>query len=308
MKVSILIVTYNHEQYISDAVESVLMQKNSFETEIILLDDASTDKTVELASDKFQGIKNVSVIKNETNLGITKNYQKGFSLCQGEYVFVLEGDDYWIDSLKVQKQVDFLEQHPFHSMCFHPFVMREGISSIFKPFTAGEQASSYLANPGEFATHQNFYSFGINHLIKAEGLIGTFSVCCYRRRLLDQLPRALFYEVAYDWAVNLFMAHFGIVGRINTVMAVYRFADNATWSKKTDKERSVEIKSLIPVYDKLLGYEYTAIFAQKLKMLSTHNEDTFSKSRYSNLHRWLPPFVPHLIKWILPPAMRNKAK
>jgi glycosyltransferase involved in cell wall biosynthesis len=231
MKASILLIAYNHEEYITDAVDSILMQINNFETEIILLDDASTDDTFALASSKLAGTENAQLVKNDVNLGITKNYQKGFSLCTGEYVFVLEGDDYWTDIYKVQKQVDFLEQHPFHSMCFHSFMMQQESSRIFHPAIASENVAADLANPDRTSARADFYSYGINHLIAAEGFIGTFSVCCYRKKLLDRLPDKLFNVVAYDWAVNLFMAHFGLLGRLNTVMGVYRFAVNATWSK-----------------------------------------------------------------------------
>lgn len=309
MKISILIVTYNHENYISDAIESVLLQKNALETEIILLDDSSTDKTYEIATSKLMGTKNVSLIRNDPNLGITKNYQKGFSLCKGEYVFVLEGDDYWLDRCKVQKQVEFLERYPYHSMCFHPFIIREGKSGIFKPFLVEEGLPPGFINPYRSSANHTFYSFTISDLISIEGLIGTFSVCCYRKKWLDQLPAELFSVISYDWAVNLFMAHFGLLGRINTVMAVYRFADNATWSKKTDNERSLQVKKLIPVYDKLLNYQYTDLFAQKLIMMDINSPGIpESSSEISKLSDWLPAFIPKIVKWVVPPGLLKKLK
>ncbi|MEO8413532.1 MAG: glycosyltransferase family 2 protein [Ginsengibacter sp.] len=275
MKVSILLISYNHENYIADAVESILMQKNSFDTEIIFLDDCSTDNTFGSGSDKLSNIKNVTLIKNESNLGITKNYQKGFSLCSGEYVFVLEGDDYWIDTLKVQRQVEFLEEHPFHSMCFHPFIMQEGNSRIYKPYTL---ANNILNN----SVYNTTYS--INDLIAHEALIGTFSVCCYRKKWLNQLPDELFNVVAYDWAVNLFMGHFGLLGRLNETMGTYRLADNAQWSSKTNEERSTQIRSLISIYDELLDYQYTSLFANKLRMIDGDSQVNGQGFRLKNLY------------------------
>lgn len=269
MQVSILIVTYNHSLYIAKAIDSVLMQDHPFETQIVVLDDASTDNTFTLAEQQLRGVQQVTLIKNDVNLGITKNYQKGFSLCTGEYVFIVEGDDYWLDAKKISKQVAFLQEHPFHSMCFHPFIIQKGVSSIFESFSEGEQAARYLVNPTGSVSLIESYSYGINSLIKVEGLIGTFSVCCYRKKFLDLIPKQLFDITAYDWAVNLFMAHLGLIGRINSVMGVYRYAEKATWSTKTSDERSQTLEQLIPQYDKILDYKYTDLFAEKLRQIQS---------------------------------------
>ncbi len=307
MRVSILIVTYNHEQYINDAIKSCLMQKNDLETEIILLDDCSTDKTFALASKALEVAKNVTLISNQSNLGITKNYEKGFSLCKGEYVFVLEGDDYWLDTFKVQKQVEFLEQHPFHSMCFHPFIMQEAQSRIFKPFKLQFGDAIDFDSLDAFSKH-SFFTFSINDLIRVEGLIGTFSVCCYRRKLLQELPKELFDVVAYDWAVNLFMAHFGLLGRINTVMSVYRFAENAIWSKKTDKERTTQVKELIPVYDKLLGHRYSLLFKEKLKLLDSNNTNVLDQQTQPLKNQLVSPVIRGILKSMLWPVLKKTGR
>lgn len=300
MKVSILIITYNHEKYILDAVDSILMQKTSFEKEIILLDDSSTDGTFELASSRLRDINNTVLVKNESNLGITKNYQKGFSLCEGEYVFVLEGDDYWIDTQKVQKQVEFLVAHPFHVMCFHPFVIQQGKTSVFQPFILSGN-SELGSPPGLNANASRWQSFGINDLIAVEGLIGTFSVCCYRKKWLNQLPAELFNVVAYDWAVNLFMGHFGLLGRINEVMAVYRMSEEATWSKKTYIQQAAEICTLIPVYDALLGHQYVSLFQQKLQSIQTNLNNSTVQS--DGPTKWGSTVIPKLLRRMLPQTL-----
>ena len=109
MKISILLITYNHSKYISEAVDSLLMQQTIFSKEIVVLDDASVDNTFEIAVDKLSHIQNCRFVKNETNLGITRNYQKGFSLCKGEFVFVLEGDDYWVDADKLSNELRIID-------------------------------------------------------------------------------------------------------------------------------------------------------------------------------------------------------
>jgi glycosyltransferase involved in cell wall biosynthesis len=290
MKISILLITYNHEKYIGTAIDSILMQQCDLQTEIILLDDASSDNTMEVATTKLSGTPNVSLITNKENIGITKNYQKGFSLCKGEFVFVLEGDDYWIDAGKLRKQVNFLESHPSHSMCFHPYIVQEGISSVFNKFSWQNSASSTD-------------SFSIKDLLLNEGLIGNFSVCCYRKTFLDALPPDLFNHLSYDWIINMYMGHFGLLGRINEEMSVYRHAEEATWSNKPVKELLTKTYELIPVYEKLLDYKYSKLFEQKRRMLL---EQLTPAENSSTFKQWVPPILLKFFKLLVPPVIIKK--
>lgn len=117
MKVSILMPTYNHEKYISQAVESVLAQKVDFEIELLINDDCSTDGTAAIASEYAK--KNPEKVKffhQEKNLGLMKNYKFLLEKASGKYIAVLESDDVWTDPLKLQKQIDFLETHSDYSL------------------------------------------------------------------------------------------------------------------------------------------------------------------------------------------------
>lgn len=122
--VSICSITYNHAPYIRQCLDGMLMQQTNFTFEIIINDDCSTDGTTEIIREyaaKYPDI--IKPIFHEENL-----YQKGqrgffskfvFPKAQGKYIALCEGDDYWTDPLKLQKQVDFLETHPDYSLCFH---------------------------------------------------------------------------------------------------------------------------------------------------------------------------------------------
>lgn len=119
LMVSVAMLTYNHEKYISQAIESVLSQKVNFQYEIVIAEDCSTDKTREIVK-KF-GQKNnriIRVIYQEKNLGAWENNKILLSSLKGKYVAALEGDDYWIDPYKLQKQVDFLEANPDYGLVF----------------------------------------------------------------------------------------------------------------------------------------------------------------------------------------------
>lgn len=116
--VSICTVTYNAEPFIRDAIESVLKQKVDFEMEFVISDDASTDGTAAVIREYAEKYPNlIRAFVNPKNLGMNPNFKQAFSACRGKYLAMLDGDDYWTDPDKLQKQVDFLESHPECSFC-----------------------------------------------------------------------------------------------------------------------------------------------------------------------------------------------
>lgn len=119
MKVSVLMPTYNHSATIAQAIESFLAQKCSFDIQLLISDDASTDSTLSIArryeaeySDK------IVVITKPENEGLIANYKTLVSRADGEYLAILESDDYWTDPLKLQKQVDFLDANADYGLSF----------------------------------------------------------------------------------------------------------------------------------------------------------------------------------------------
>lgn len=110
--VSVYITTYYHEKYIAQAIESVLSQITSFEYEIVISDDCSKDKTIDVVKEYAKKYDNIRYSVNSHNLGLTKNYFLAKSMCRGKYIVDLSGDDYWIDIHKLQIQYDFLEKNP----------------------------------------------------------------------------------------------------------------------------------------------------------------------------------------------------
>lgn len=118
--VSIRTSTYNHGPYIKQCIEGVLMQKTSFPFEYIIGEDFSTDETREIVFEyakKYPQI--IRVVTADYNVGSKANGQRCIRRSRGKYMAICEGDDYWTDPLKLQKQVDFLESHLDYSMCFH---------------------------------------------------------------------------------------------------------------------------------------------------------------------------------------------
>lgn len=111
IKLSILLVTYNQEQYIQQCLDSILMQHVNFEYEVIIGDDCSTDNTPLICDEYAERYPFIYVFHHSKNMGHVGNWEFCLNHCHGEYIAILEGDDYWIDCHKLQKQVDYLDSH-----------------------------------------------------------------------------------------------------------------------------------------------------------------------------------------------------
>lgn len=118
--VSICCITYNHEHYIKDALDGFVMQKTTFPFEIVISDDCSKDNTRTIIEEYKTMYPHIfKDISPNNNIGAFANFTYVQEHAKGKYVAICEGDDYWTDPYKLQKQVDFLERHPDYSMCCH---------------------------------------------------------------------------------------------------------------------------------------------------------------------------------------------
>lgn len=119
---SIVTITYNHELFIAKTIEGVLMQQVNFPMEFIIAEDCSTDNTKKIVLDYANLYPElIKVITSENNVGAVANERRAMLAARGKYIAFCEGDDYWTDPLKLQKQVDFLETHPEYCVCFHRY-------------------------------------------------------------------------------------------------------------------------------------------------------------------------------------------
>lgn len=117
--VSVHMLCYNHEKYVAQALDSVLMQETNFNYEIVIGDDASSDRSQEIIKEYCDKYPNkIHAILRKNNIGANNNNIDVMKKCKGKYIAGLECDDFWTDPHKLQKQVDFLENNPEYSMCF----------------------------------------------------------------------------------------------------------------------------------------------------------------------------------------------
>ncbi len=120
MMVSICCVTYNHEKYIAQAIEGYLKQQTTFKFEILIGEDCSTDNTRKIVEEYVLKYPDkIKLITSESNVGTHNNAVRLYKEVKGKYLTQCDGDDYWTDPLKLQKQVDFLEQNQEYIMCCH---------------------------------------------------------------------------------------------------------------------------------------------------------------------------------------------
>lgn len=144
--VSICCITYNHEKYIEEAIDSFLMQETNFPFEVVIGEDCSTDNTRKIVEKYKENYPNIiKLIVSENNVGMQANGQRTMDACKGEYIAACEGDDYWMDAEKLQIQKDFLESNPEYIICYTDVeafnengIIQDYIGGATKDLTADE--------------------------------------------------------------------------------------------------------------------------------------------------------------------------
>jgi len=240
MKVSVAMITYNHEEFIAQAVESALMQETDFDYEIVIGEDCSTDGTGEILK-TYQKVHpdKVRVLPRERNLGIHRNFVDTLGSCTGKYVALLEGDDYWISPHKLQKQVDFLDNHPECVLSFHNV----------KQFYQDGSREAMLRNSIDQKAILSLEDVLVDHSIT------TCSVM-FRNGLVTELPPWFYTLPVGDWPFWILLAQHGNLGYINEVMASYRRHPGGLYSSKTCLEWLPRILETYDVVDRALSYKY----------------------------------------------------
>lgn len=214
--VSVWMTTYNHEKFISQAIEGVLMQETSFPFELVIGEDESTDGTRAICEDyakRYPGIIRLH-LRSRNDLEKKKyaapfmhNFLATLAACRGQYIALCEGDDYWTDPKKLQKQVDFLEAHPEYVMCFH---QARVINS------RGERASESI-----YPLHLEKDHFTTDDFCRREWFYPTATIV-YRRYDDFDYPEWAFNCASGDITLMLLLSLRGPSKFIPGIMSVYR--------------------------------------------------------------------------------------
>lgn len=211
--ISICIITYNQDKYIARAIDSALMQQGNMRFEIIISDDCSTDNTKAIIAE--YAVKYPTLIKPHyaaTNLGMLRNWEKALKLCSCRYIALLEGDDYWNDPLKLQKQFNILESNPDCVISF---------TNATIEYASGEDKyNRYVDKTGEFFTITDLLNYNF---------IPTCSVLMRNHISADFFPAAYFRSPFADWIIHILNSKFGRIHFLNEFTCTYLVHDMGVW-------------------------------------------------------------------------------
>ena len=220
--VSICCLTYNHVQFIRQCLDGFVMQKTNFSIEILIHDDASTDGTADIIREYEKNypeiIKPVYQTENQYSKGISFSQIYNYLNIEGKYIAMCEGDDYWIDDNKLQKQIDFLENNKEYSICFHSVKVYS------------EENKNFITNTIPYVPD----STDINTLAKGN-FINTPSVV-YRndKRVFYDYNKFPFLTIG-DYILHMLFAKYGKIKKLPENMAVYRLHKGGIWGLKPSK-------------------------------------------------------------------------
>ncbi len=231
-KLSVCIITFNHAAFIAKALDSALMQRTTFEYDIVIGDDCSTDGTDKIIQEyqsRWPG--KIVPLFHAKNVGMGKNLKETLHRCHGEYVAFLEGDDYWTDLGKLQMQVEYLDRNPGCALCHHRV--------------------DYVASPGgerlkEFPPKR----FRIERPDPRElAMINYIQTCSvvFRRKWLPPVDEGLQELKLYDWPLFVLLSQRGSIAYLDRTMAHYRIHSDNSWN-----ERPADYK--IRVMEKMARY------------------------------------------------------
>jgi glycosyltransferase involved in cell wall biosynthesis len=265
-KVSVVMIAFNVERFIAQALDSVLMQEVDFDYEVVVGDDASTDRTREILVDyASQHPDRIRLILRPENVGMNPNFIATFFEARGDYVALLDGDDYWLSPKKLQKQVEFLDGHPECTVCFHnALVVYEDGEQEPHPF--------HMARPNRrLAARIPKARSSVQDLVTGN-FLQTGSVM-YRGNTLMTVPGWYLTMPTFDWPLHVLHAERGEIAYLDEVLSAYRVRTEGFWSSGMSYFRTAdELEFMARAYHTLnrhLEYRFDAQVRRSLASLCT---------------------------------------
>ena len=271
--VSVCMITYNHEKYIAQAIDSVIMQKTNFDYEIVIGEDCSTDRTREIVLEyKTKHPDKIKLLLQEKNVGMMQNFIDTLKACSGKYIALLEGDDYWTDPNKLQEQVDFLEANPEYSMCFTARHIVDEINGI--------KRNEYY----------NKNIFTINDIVQNGFISGTQTTVFRNYKDLIYFLKKNSNHPVGDRLLNYYCSLMGNFYCINDITAVYSHNGLGVWSSIEEENRRLQAFNNLCSFYELIGLE------KNFYRLAYFGMINFLNSIKQNIKRPLY-VIRHIVKW-----------
>jgi glycosyltransferase involved in cell wall biosynthesis len=262
-------ITYNHEKYIAQAIDSVLMQKTDFAYELVIGDDCSTDSTRSIVKDYASGHPDrICLMLHERNLGLMgkNNFVATLKACRGLYIAMLEGDDFWTDPYKLQKQVDFLEAHAEFALCGH---------WVRNADAAGNSVEKHVCT-GELCPEV----FGVEHALGGTP-VHTGSWVFRRSAVQPALSHHLeLYErlPAGDDPLLLLILTQGQGRCLQEFMGVYRLCSGGVWSQRSKLEKNLAMLQFYYALPRLLADRHADVYRDAIRRQIMSGESRVARS------------------------------
>jgi glycosyltransferase involved in cell wall biosynthesis len=243
-KVTVLVLTYNHDRYVAKALAGALSQNTSFKYEILVAEDCSTDRTVEVVG--RIALKNpalVRILPRPENLGICRNFVDAYRACGGEYVAILEGDDEWHNPGKLEKLISALDRRPDCSFAFHDVRLR---------FEDGREEAGCC--PPHVRPELHLRDFlAHNHVPNCSALV-------FRNGLVDRFPSWFTTLSYYDWPLHVLHLQRGPALYLNEPLSTYRIHSGGAWHGAGTGYRLEKLLEIFAALNEHLGFEYDTVF------------------------------------------------
>lgn len=250
--VSVLMITYRHAPYLAQAIESVLAQRTQFAVQLVIGEDCSPDDTRAIAERyAAQYPDRILLLPSDHNRGALRNLVRTYHACQGEFVAYLEGDDYWIDPLKLQTQVDFLRQHPECCVCFTNAAVVQDDTTLIR--------EQYFPEPIKPISD-------ITDLLLAD--YAPTMTLLFRNGIVREFPEWYFTLKMGDWPLLLMLSYLsgtnGKLGFLPQTTAHYRVHGGGIWS---GNDLAYKVRAHLPMYrgvDAFCQYQYHALIQKQI--------------------------------------------
>lgn len=289
-KVSVVCMVYKHEAYLHQCFDGFIKQQTNFPIEILVNDDCSPDSSAEVMreyEEKYPDLFHCIYQKeNQYSKGKMPWWEVLFPMAKGDYIAICEGDDYWIDSYKLQKQVDFMEQHPDYVACFHNArVQYNDHVSLFNALDENHDPTT-------------------EDIIKRHWFIATPTL--FFRNVLHDYPEWRGEIINEDYLLELLLAREGRFYYMDDVMAVYR-QDGMGMSAVLNRNKVDMVDKLIYLLERMKDYydgEYASTFDESIRNYQAMRAN-YAKEIYYEQHPLARVFRPKTYKRLIKKWLRK---
>ncbi|MDF0718780.1 glycosyltransferase [Kaistella sp. PBT33-4] len=243
--VSVVMITYGHEKYIEEAINGVFMQQTDFPVELIIANDCSPDQTDEVVKSLLsRAPENITVryTRHHTNKGMNANFLWAASQATGKYIALCEGDDYWIDPMKLQKQIEFLDAHPDYALS--------------SGYSISIDAHGKILNTPVINSEVKYFSYGIKDILQSS----KFETATI---LFRNNPRLTFPDWFYSFGSDVdslvlwILKDGGKVHLLNEILSIYRYHPGGATKQDNHQQKLHYYTTMLDLFDGSTNYRYT---------------------------------------------------